>query len=65
VVRALDSLTDEVDISNGVQPGKSQIFNVANTADIRLFQKMAFGSQEFSSDYSHSRINSNMSSHNF
>ncbi|KAJ4788570.1 Proline-rich receptor-like protein kinase PERK8 [Rhynchospora pubera] len=65
VVRILDSLTDEVDISNGVQPGKSQMFNVANTADIRLFQKMAFGSQEFSSDYSHSRNNSTLSSHNF
>ncbi|KAJ3692462.1 hypothetical protein LUZ60_012812 [Juncus effusus] len=58
VVRVLDSLTDEVDISNGVQPGKSQMFNVANTADIRLFQKMAFGSQEFSSDYSHTQSES-------
>ncbi|XP_062232822.1 proline-rich receptor-like protein kinase PERK8 [Phragmites australis] len=54
VVRVLDSLTD-VDLSNGVQPGKSQMFNVANTADIRQFQRMAFGSQDFSSEYSHSR----------
>ncbi|KAL6592644.1 hypothetical protein ACP70R_049319 [Stipagrostis hirtigluma subsp. patula] len=54
VVRVLDSLTD-VDLSNGVQPGKSQMFNVANTADIRQFQRMAFGSQDFSSDYSQSR----------
>ncbi|TVU11277.1 hypothetical protein EJB05_44851, partial [Eragrostis curvula] len=59
VVRVLDSLTD-IDLSNGVQPGKSQMFNVANTADIRQFQRMAFGSQDFSSDYSHSR--SSMSS---
>ncbi|RLM54162.1 hypothetical protein C2845_PM10G08820 [Panicum miliaceum] len=51
VVRVLDSLTD-VDLSNGVQPGKSQMFNVANTADIRQFQRMAFGSQDFSSEYS-------------
>ncbi|KAF3332763.1 proline-rich receptor-like protein kinase PERK8-like protein [Carex littledalei] len=65
VVRALDSLTDEVDISNGVQPGKSQMFNVANTADIKLFQKMAFGSQDFSSDSYHSRTNSNLSTRNF
>ncbi|CAN6201607.1 unnamed protein product [Urochloa humidicola] len=54
VVRVLDSLTD-VDLSNGVQPGKSQMFNVANTADIRQFQRMAFGSQDFSSEYSQSR----------
>ncbi|RLN11715.1 hypothetical protein C2845_PM09G09750 [Panicum miliaceum] len=54
VVRVLDSLTD-VDLSNGVQPGKSQMFNVANTADIRQFQRMAFGSQDFSSEYSQPR----------
>ena len=54
VVRVLDSLTD-VDLSNGVQPGKSQMFNVANTADIRQFQRMAFGSQDFSADYSQTR----------
>jgi hypothetical protein len=54
IVRVLDSLTD-VDLSNGVQPGKSQMFNVANTVDIRQFQRMAFGSQDFSSDYSQSR----------
>ncbi|XP_039845542.1 proline-rich receptor-like protein kinase PERK8 [Panicum virgatum] len=54
VVRVLDSLTD-VDLSNGVQPGKSQMFNVANTADIRQFQRMAFGSQDFSSEYSQTR----------
>jgi hypothetical protein len=54
VVRVLDTLTD-IDLSNGVQPGKSQMFNVANTADIRQFQRMAFGSQDFSSEYSQSR----------
>jgi len=54
VVRVLDSLTD-VDLSNGVQPGKSQMFNVANTADIRQFQRMAFGSQDISSEYSQTR----------
>ncbi|OAY72657.1 Proline-rich receptor-like protein kinase PERK8 [Ananas comosus] len=55
VVRVLDSLV-EVDINNGVQPGKSEMFNVANTADIRMFQRIAFGSQEFSSDYSQSSL---------
>ncbi|KAJ4752770.1 Proline-rich receptor-like protein kinase PERK8 [Rhynchospora pubera] len=49
VVRVLDSLSD-VDLTNGVQPGKSELFNVANSAEIRLFQKMAFGSHDY--DYS-------------
>ncbi|KAL6627564.1 hypothetical protein ACP70R_031290 [Stipagrostis hirtigluma subsp. patula] len=53
VVRALDSLAD-VDLTNGVQPGKSELFNVANTAEIRMFQRMAFGSQDFTTDFSHS-----------
>lgn len=45
----LDSLSD-VDLTNGIQPGKSELFNIANSAEIRLFQKMAFGSQDY--DYS-------------
>ncbi|KAG2587430.1 proline-rich receptor-like protein kinase PERK9 [Panicum virgatum] len=53
VVRVLDSLSD-VDLSNGVQPGKSEMFNIANTAEIRLFQRMAFGSQDFTTDFSQS-----------
>ncbi|GJN37708.1 hypothetical protein PR202_gb26689 [Eleusine coracana subsp. coracana] len=57
VVRALDSLAD-VDLTNGVQPGQSELFNVANTAEIRLFQRMAFGSQDFTTDFSHSSWNS-------
>ncbi|KAL6848314.1 hypothetical protein ACP4OV_022442 [Aristida adscensionis] len=57
VVRALDSLAD-VDLTNGVQPGKSEMFNVANTAEIRMFQRMAFGSQDFTTDFSHSSWNS-------
>ncbi|XP_037457054.1 proline-rich receptor-like protein kinase PERK8 [Triticum dicoccoides] len=57
VVRILDSLTlNDVDLTNGVQPGKSQMFNAANTADIRQFQRMAFGSQDFSSsEYTQSK----------
>jgi len=57
VVRVLDSLAD-VDLTNGVQPGKSEMFNVANTAEIRLFQQMAFGSQDFTTDFSQSSWNS-------
>ncbi|PAN31823.1 hypothetical protein PAHAL_5G445300 [Panicum hallii] len=57
VVRVLDSLAD-VDLTNGVQPGKSEMFNVANTAEIRLFQRMAFGSQDFTTDFSQSSWNS-------
>ncbi|XP_078174676.1 proline-rich receptor-like protein kinase PERK8 isoform X2 [Carex rostrata] len=49
VVRVLDSLSD-VDLTNGIQPGKSELFNIANSAEIRLFQKMAFGSHDY--DYS-------------
>ncbi|XP_072981983.1 proline-rich receptor-like protein kinase PERK8 isoform X2 [Typha latifolia] len=59
VVRVFDNLAEaEVDISNGVQPGKSELFNVANTADIRLFQRMAFGSQDYSCDFSQSSFDS-------
>ncbi|KAF8657055.1 hypothetical protein HU200_060392 [Digitaria exilis] len=57
VVRVLDSLAD-VDLTNGIQPGKSEMFNVANTAEIRLFQRMAFGSQDFTTDFSQSSWNS-------
>jgi len=57
VVRVLDSLAD-VDLTNGVQPGKSEMFNVANTAEIRMFQRMAFGSQDFTTDFSQSSWNS-------
>ncbi|KAL5220950.1 hypothetical protein ABZP36_025663 [Zizania latifolia] len=53
VVRVLDSLAD-VDLTNGVQPGKSEMFSVANTAEIRLFQRMAFGSEDFTTDFSQS-----------
>ncbi|KAJ3694340.1 hypothetical protein LUZ60_009820 [Juncus effusus] len=65
VVRVLDSLAD-VDLTNGVQPGKSELFNVANSAEIRLFQRMAFGnnfdySSEFNSHTSTS-VNSNSNS---
>ncbi|OAY72956.1 Proline-rich receptor-like protein kinase PERK8 [Ananas comosus] len=57
VVRVLDSLA-EVDLNNGIQPGKSELFNGPNTAEIRIFQHMAFGGHDHSSDYTQSSINS-------
>uniref|UniRef100_A0A0E0KXD5 non-specific serine/threonine protein kinase n=1 Tax=Oryza punctata TaxID=4537 RepID=A0A0E0KXD5_ORYPU len=51
VVRALDSLAD-IDLTNGVQPGQSELFNVANTAEVRMFQRMVLGNHDDSSDMS-------------
>lgn len=51
VVRVLDSLAD-IDLTNGIQPGQSELFNVANTADVRMFQQMVLGNQDDSSGFS-------------
>ncbi|GMI69005.1 hypothetical protein HRI_000569800 [Hibiscus trionum] len=53
VVRALDSLDDESsDITNGMRPGQSAVFDSAQqSAEIRLFQRLAFGSQDYSSSF--------------
>ncbi|XP_010940034.2 proline-rich receptor-like protein kinase PERK8 [Elaeis guineensis] len=51
VVRVLDSLADN-DLNNGVKPGQSELFNAPQSAEIRLFQRMAFGSQDYSTDFS-------------
>ena len=45
VVRVLES-SAEIDLTNGVQPGRSQLFNVANTAEIRMFRRMVAGAQD-------------------
>ncbi|PQQ17118.1 proline-rich receptor-like protein kinase PERK8 [Prunus yedoensis var. nudiflora] len=46
VVRAFDSLDELSDLSNGMKPGQSEIFDSAQqSAQIRMFQRMAFGSQ--------------------
>ncbi|KAM7268031.1 hypothetical protein ACFE04_010197 [Oxalis oulophora] len=52
VVRALDSLDELSDISNGVKPGQSGVFDSRqHSAQIKMFQRMAFGgSQDYSSD---------------
>ncbi|KAL4376210.1 hypothetical protein GQ457_02G006300 [Hibiscus cannabinus] len=52
VVRALDSLDESSDITNGVRPGQSGVFDSAQqSAEIRLFQRLAFGSQDYSSSF--------------
>lgn len=52
VMRALDSITDLLDFNNGIRPGESEFFDSAQQSDIRFFQRMAFGSHEFDSDFS-------------
>ncbi|PKI75598.1 hypothetical protein CRG98_003999 [Punica granatum] len=52
VVRALDSLDELSDLSNGMRPGQSEIFNSREqSAQIRMFRRMAFGSQDYSSEF--------------
>lgn len=53
VVRALDSIVEfTTDLSNGMKPGQSEIYDSREqSAQIRLFQRMAFGSQDYSSEY--------------
>ncbi|KAK4367669.1 hypothetical protein RND71_011461 [Anisodus tanguticus] len=49
VVRALDSMDELSDLSNGMKHGQSGMFDSREqSAQIRMFQKMAFGSQEYS-----------------
>ncbi|KDP29330.1 hypothetical protein JCGZ_18251 [Jatropha curcas] len=51
IVRAFDSLATE-DLSNGMKVGESEVFNSAQqSAEIRLFRRMAFGSQNYSTDF--------------
>ncbi|KAL0424814.1 UNVERIFIED_CONTAM: Proline-rich receptor-like protein kinase PERK9 [Sesamum radiatum] len=51
VVRAFDSMAAS-DLTNGMKVGESEIFNSAQqSAEIRLFRRMAFGSQDFSTDF--------------
>lgn len=48
VVRALDSIYEFSDLTNGMRPGQSEIFDSREqSAQIRLFQRMAFGSQDY------------------
>ncbi|KAG6654024.1 proline-rich receptor-like protein kinase PERK9 [Carya illinoinensis] len=51
VVRAFDGFATS-DLTNGMRVGESEVFNSAQqSAEIRLFQRMAFGSQNYSTDF--------------
>ncbi|XP_013649329.2 proline-rich receptor-like protein kinase PERK9 [Brassica napus] len=59
IVRALESLSAE-DLTNGMRLGESEVFDSAQqSAEIRLFRRMAFGSQNYSTDFfTHTSYNS-------
>ncbi|BAT99215.1 hypothetical protein VIGAN_10061500 [Vigna angularis var. angularis] len=51
VVRAFDSLGGS-DLTNGMKLGESEVFDSAQQSEeIRLFRRMAFGSQNYSTDF--------------
>lgn len=51
VVRAFDSMAT-ADLTNGMRVGESETFNSAQqSAEIRLFRRMAFGSQNYSTEF--------------
>lgn len=51
VVRAFDTMVAS-DLTNGMKVGESEVFNSAEQSEeIRLFRRMAFGSQDFSTDF--------------
>lgn len=51
VVRALDTMAS-TDLTNGMRVGESEMFNSAQqSAEIRLFRRMAFGSQDYSTGF--------------
>ncbi|XP_054786787.1 proline-rich receptor-like protein kinase PERK8 isoform X2 [Prosopis cineraria] len=61
VARALDSIDESSDLSNGMKPGQSTIFNPSPpSAQVRMFQRMVFGgaSQDFSSSFFNDSQNS-------
>ncbi|XP_055809791.1 proline-rich receptor-like protein kinase PERK9 [Solanum dulcamara] len=51
IMRAFDNMSAS-DLTNGMKVGESTIYNSAEqSAEIRLFRRMAFGSPDFSSDF--------------
>ncbi|XP_057961533.1 proline-rich receptor-like protein kinase PERK9 [Malania oleifera] len=58
VARAFDSIVAS-DLTNGMRLGESEVYDSAlHSAEIRLFRRMAFGSQEYSTDFfSHGSLN--------
>jgi hypothetical protein len=58
VVRAFDSLA-AADLSNGMRVGESEIVDSAQqSAEIRLFRRMAFGSQHSTDFFSQGSLDS-------
>ncbi|KAL6499193.1 Proline-rich receptor-like protein kinase perk8 [Orobanche hederae] len=53
IARVLDSMDDGLaDLSNGMRPGESGIFDSReHSAQIRMFDRMAFGNEDGSSDF--------------
>ncbi|KAJ0971699.1 hypothetical protein J5N97_019658 [Dioscorea zingiberensis] len=52
VLRTLDSEGDMPDLSNGVKFGQSMVYNSTQySADIQNFRKMAFGTEDFSTNH--------------
>ena len=52
VVRALDGISDSGDLSNGLRVGESRLYDPAQqSAEIKWFRRVAFGSQDISSDF--------------
>ncbi|XP_028778050.1 proline-rich receptor-like protein kinase PERK8 [Neltuma alba] len=52
VVRALDLMDELADLNNGMKPGQSSVFDSAEQNEqIRMFRRLAFGSQDYSSSY--------------
>lgn len=52
MVRALESVDEMSDLTNGMKPGQSEVFDPAQqSAQIRMFRRMAFGSQEYSTEF--------------
>ncbi|GLT41190.1 hypothetical protein SLA2020_152730 [Shorea laevis] len=53
VARALDSLDELSDLINGMKPGQSEVFDSAQqSAQLRMFQRLAFSNQDYSSSFS-------------
>ncbi|GLT49673.1 hypothetical protein SLA2020_232150 [Shorea laevis] len=52
VARALDSLDELSDLINGMKPGQSEVFDSAQqSAQLRMFQRLAFSNQDYSSSF--------------
>ncbi|CAK8540892.1 unnamed protein product [Lathyrus sativus] len=56
VMRAFDSMAEFSDLNNGMKPGQSSVFDSAQqSAQIKMFRRMAFGSQDSSSFFNDSQ----------